>query len=150
MPSHGVEKITMLFRTNQETRPAIDLFRQASLDSIGQWCGPFARPRIHQPLFKTDVESLASHAQETFFARPIRKCGIKTRQPEVSAVVTELLVSNKNPHAMGQRFPASSAEVLFKVVSLEPASVTFNWLNLRVSIMPPLRRFFFAARCLSQ
>jgi hypothetical protein len=33
---HSVEKITMLFRTNQETGPAIDLFRQASLASIGQ------------------------------------------------------------------------------------------------------------------
>ena len=31
-----VEKITMLFRTNQVTGPAIDLFRQASLVSIGQ------------------------------------------------------------------------------------------------------------------
>src|ERR1700675_1424844 len=39
--------------------------------------------RIHQPLFKTDVESLASHAQCNVFARPIGKCGNKTRQPEV-------------------------------------------------------------------
>jgi hypothetical protein len=124
----------MLFQTNQETRPAFDLFRQAFV-SIGQWCGPFARPDF---INKTDVESLASHAQcNVFFARPIRKCGNKTRQLEVSAVVTQLLVSNnrnESPYAApgpgfspeagavfcslrrGRR-PASSADILSKAYS---------------------------------
>lgn len=60
----------MLFRTNQETGPAIDLFRQAPLASIGQWCGPFARLEFINHSLKTDVESLASHEQcRAVFAR---------------------------------------------------------------------------------
>ena len=73
----------MLFRTNQETGPAIDLFQQASLVSKGQWCGPFVRPEFINHSLKL-MWNLWRHTRNaTFFARPIRKCGNKTRQPEV-------------------------------------------------------------------
>src|ERR1700687_6434741 len=38
---------------------------------------------------------------QRFFALLSRRCGNKTRQPEVSAVVRQLLVSNKSTHATG-------------------------------------------------
>jgi len=68
----------MLFRTNQETGPAIDLFRQASLVSIGQWCGPFARPEFINHSLKL-MWNLWRHTRNaTFFLRDrLENVGIK-------------------------------------------------------------------------
>src|SRR5712692_11923894 len=91
----------MLFR-NQSGDRAGDRFIPASFARFDRaMVRTLLQTRIHQPLFKTDVESLVSHAQCNFFARPIRKCGNKPRQPEVSAAVTQLLVSNKSTPATG-------------------------------------------------
>jgi hypothetical protein len=68
----------MLFRTNQETGPAIDLFQQPSLVSIGQWCGPFARPEFINHSLKL-MWNLWRHTRNaTFFLRDrLENVGIK-------------------------------------------------------------------------
>jgi hypothetical protein len=123
----------MLFRTNQETGPAIDLFRQAPLASIGQWCGPFARLEFINHSLKTDVESLASHEQcRAFFARSAVGDDQHLRQmffPKVYSYagrVEDPISANGTPSIEGKEASYTGISV-----SLEPASVTFNWLNLQ-------------------
>jgi hypothetical protein len=95
----------MLFRINQEIGPAVDSFRQPSLASIEQWCGQ----SNHSPgenssttrLIRGGNECATAHERCKAFWVTDLKRGNKARPEGVSAVVKQIVASNKSMYAAG-------------------------------------------------